>query len=759
MLLAEAGTGTGKTFAYLVPALLSGMKTIISTGTKALQDQLYHRDLPRVRDALGIGLSTALLRARQLPVQVPAGAEQGRTANFSATASRSSQFQRIVAWGGRTRMGDLAELEALPEDSPLLPMVTSTAENCLGSECPFWSRMLRGAGAPARAVGGPGRRQPPPAARRPRAQAGRVRRDPAGRAGVRRRRGAPVAGAGRAVLRRRPRRAAAGGTRARCDRRVQGRAGRAGGRAAAGATSSNTPRARCARRWNRCRRAARGSARCTSRRARCAATRSRRRCCSSTETLAPLREASPGFDALPCARARIRRAACALAAWQAGATRSMTASTTTSMADAGTTTCAGTNSRRAVSACSARRWMSPARCARIANARARRGCSRRRRWRSPATSTTSRTRLGLDAPTTLLQPSPFDWNTQALCYLPPTLPEPMSRDYNAALVDALLPGAASLGRPRVRAVRLAPRAARSRRGPARRAVAIVRAGRRAAPRAAAALPRIRQRRAAGRGEFPRRRRCRRRGAERGGDRQAAVRRAGRSGVRGAAGGGAPRRRQSVPRRAAAAGGDRAQAGRRPPDPQRIAIAACWCCAIRACSARATAGCSSTRCRRCRARADIETCEAFFATRIRGHPSATRHETARLRNRHRSLLGRVVDRRRRASSASKSRRAAMPNCRCHGRSSCCRSRHRASRNSTRSPSGAAPARSPACAWRSRWRRASRWRWIGRWSPMSTLAALAMQSAGERIAGGDRCAHGRDLSRRVRARWRRPCVATR
>ena len=65
VLLAEAGTGTGKTFAYLVPALLSGLKTIISTGTRALQDQLYHRDLPRVRDALGeAGLKSALLKGR-----------------------------------------------------------------------------------------------------------------------------------------------------------------------------------------------------------------------------------------------------------------------------------------------------------------------------------------------------------------------------------------------------------------------------------------------------------------------------------------------------------------------------------------------------------------------------------------------------------------------------------------------------------------------------------------------------------------------
>src|SRR4249919_1607857 len=143
VLLAEAGTGTGKTFAYLVPALLSGMKTIISTGTKALQDQLYHRDLPRVRDALGIGVSTALLKGRAnylclYRLEKGKGEPELSKGAFSSR-EQASQFQRIVAWGGRTRMGDLAELEALPEDSPLLPMVTSTAENCLGNECPFWS--------------------------------------------------------------------------------------------------------------------------------------------------------------------------------------------------------------------------------------------------------------------------------------------------------------------------------------------------------------------------------------------------------------------------------------------------------------------------------------------------------------------------------------------------------------------------------------------------------------------------------------------
>jgi len=137
-LLAEAGTGTGKTFAYLVPALLSGKKTIVSTGTRALQDQLYHRDLPRVRDALGVGLKTALLKGRANYLCHYRMKQAQGEPRFSSR-DMAAQFQRIVAWSGRTRMGDMAELDALPEDSPLLPMVTSTAENCLGSECPFFN--------------------------------------------------------------------------------------------------------------------------------------------------------------------------------------------------------------------------------------------------------------------------------------------------------------------------------------------------------------------------------------------------------------------------------------------------------------------------------------------------------------------------------------------------------------------------------------------------------------------------------------------
>jgi ATP-dependent DNA helicase DinG len=136
-LLAEAGTGTGKTFAYLVPALLSGMKTIISTGTRALQDQLYHRDLPRVRDALGVGLKTALLKGRANYL-CKYRLEKSKGEPRFTSKEQITHFQRIVAWSGRTRLGDLAELDALPEDSPLIPLVTSTTDNCLGSECPFW---------------------------------------------------------------------------------------------------------------------------------------------------------------------------------------------------------------------------------------------------------------------------------------------------------------------------------------------------------------------------------------------------------------------------------------------------------------------------------------------------------------------------------------------------------------------------------------------------------------------------------------------
>ncbi len=135
ILVAEAGTGTGKTFAYLVPALLSGKKVIISTGTKNLQDQLFHRDLPVIRDALGLPVDVAMLKGRgnYLCLHRLALAEaEGRF----VSRQQLDQLVQIRKWSGRTRNGDMAELADIPEDAPIWAMVTSTADNCLGQECP-----------------------------------------------------------------------------------------------------------------------------------------------------------------------------------------------------------------------------------------------------------------------------------------------------------------------------------------------------------------------------------------------------------------------------------------------------------------------------------------------------------------------------------------------------------------------------------------------------------------------------------------------
>ena len=137
ILVAEAGTGTGKTFAYLVPALLSGERVIISTGTKALQDQLFFRDLPRVRSVLDVRLKTALLKGRSNYLCLY---RLDQTVREGATFDRveAGQLAAIRAWSARTRRGDRMELADVPEESPLWPRVTSTPENCLGSDCPFF---------------------------------------------------------------------------------------------------------------------------------------------------------------------------------------------------------------------------------------------------------------------------------------------------------------------------------------------------------------------------------------------------------------------------------------------------------------------------------------------------------------------------------------------------------------------------------------------------------------------------------------------
>jgi ATP-dependent DNA helicase DinG len=134
-LVAEAGTGVGKTFAYLVPLLLSGRRALVSTATKSLQDQLFLRDLPRLAQALKVPARLALLKGRasylcrwrlqqaQLGGQLPD--------RFAVRA-----LNRVAIWAQGTATGDLAEIEGLDDRSPVIPLVTSTRENCLGTECP-----------------------------------------------------------------------------------------------------------------------------------------------------------------------------------------------------------------------------------------------------------------------------------------------------------------------------------------------------------------------------------------------------------------------------------------------------------------------------------------------------------------------------------------------------------------------------------------------------------------------------------------------
>lgn len=133
-LVVEAGTGTGKTFAYLIPALMSGRKTIISTGTKALQDQLYHRDLPLVGKAIGRPVTTALLKGRANYL-CPQRLDQVT----DPAPALLDDINEVREWRYRTTSGDIAELTVVPEDSPIWPLVTSTADNCLGQKCPEYS--------------------------------------------------------------------------------------------------------------------------------------------------------------------------------------------------------------------------------------------------------------------------------------------------------------------------------------------------------------------------------------------------------------------------------------------------------------------------------------------------------------------------------------------------------------------------------------------------------------------------------------------
>jgi ATP-dependent DNA helicase DinG len=134
-LVVEASTGVGKTFSYLVPALLSGERVLVSTATKALQDQLFGRDLPRLVEALGVPVSTALLKGRASYVCLHR-VMLARQDNSISDRSALRSLAKIEQWAQTTKAGDLAELPGLDERSPLIPLVTSTRENCLGAQCP-----------------------------------------------------------------------------------------------------------------------------------------------------------------------------------------------------------------------------------------------------------------------------------------------------------------------------------------------------------------------------------------------------------------------------------------------------------------------------------------------------------------------------------------------------------------------------------------------------------------------------------------------
>ncbi len=135
MLIAEAGTGTGKTFAYLVPALLSGGKVILSTGTKTLQDQLFQRDIPTVRDALKAPVSVALLKGRANYV-CHYHLERAKSDGRFASKEDTQHIHKIVRFAKASRTGDKSECVDVPENASVWPLATSTRENCLGSDCP-----------------------------------------------------------------------------------------------------------------------------------------------------------------------------------------------------------------------------------------------------------------------------------------------------------------------------------------------------------------------------------------------------------------------------------------------------------------------------------------------------------------------------------------------------------------------------------------------------------------------------------------------
>ena len=137
-LVVEAGTGVGKTFAYLVPAMLSGLKVIISTGTRHLQDQLYYTDLPVLQDALSVSIKSAILKGRSN--YLCKYRFQRFEYELSDYPKLARSYQEIKDWSELTNSGDVAEVNQVSEQSGIWPHVTSTRDNCMGSECPDYSK-------------------------------------------------------------------------------------------------------------------------------------------------------------------------------------------------------------------------------------------------------------------------------------------------------------------------------------------------------------------------------------------------------------------------------------------------------------------------------------------------------------------------------------------------------------------------------------------------------------------------------------------
>lgn len=138
-LVVEAGTGTGKTYAYLVPVLLSGKKAIISTATKGLQDQLFERDLPHVKKILNLPVRVALLKGRNNYYCIHR-AHMAQQEMMTFTTYEQQMLRRIFQWASLTVSGDLAQMGGLDEASSVIPAVTSNRDNCLGSDCPNYQQ-------------------------------------------------------------------------------------------------------------------------------------------------------------------------------------------------------------------------------------------------------------------------------------------------------------------------------------------------------------------------------------------------------------------------------------------------------------------------------------------------------------------------------------------------------------------------------------------------------------------------------------------